>query len=296
MARPLLCCALLAPLLATALQVWDNVLVRSRTAALERSVEELGGSHFLLDRQAVKPRCLLRNSLDELLHSVGDSSRYVEFWTREDWINLDVHRDVDEFLHRRSGEMRTPNHAHVLYVDIGSHCQGPTALFLENEAASINRVVSVPAVSMRLLRFQGHIIHAVPRPALAMLDPDLGGSNHEIFSRIRDDAKLNTTFKRRVILFNTWEEPPEEVVMLPVAEGPEVESAVADKALWTTINVEVVPEEQDWVRMKLLQVGVGSRRVRPRLSSIELQVNPFAITALQSSGQVFQVCAREKQA
>ena len=86
MARPLLCCALLAPLLATALQVWDNVLVRSRTAALERSVEELGGSHFLLDRQAVKPRCLLRNSLDELLHSVGDSSR---------WFNIDV--DVDEF-------------------------------------------------------------------------------------------------------------------------------------------------------------------------------------------------------
>ena len=101
MARPLLCCALLAPLLATALQVWDNVLVRSRTAALERSVEELGGTHFLLDRQAVKPRCLLRNSLDELLHSVGDSSRYVEFWTREDWINLDV--DVDECLQQESG-------------------------------------------------------------------------------------------------------------------------------------------------------------------------------------------------
>lgn len=296
MARPLLCCALLAPLLATALQVWDNVLVRSRTAALERSVEELGGSHFLLDRQAANPSCLLRNTLDELLHSVGDSSRYVEFWARADWINLDVHRDVDEFLHRRSGEMRTPNHAHVLYIDIGPDCQGPTVLFLENDNQSINRVVTVPAASLRLLRFQGHIVHAVPRPALAMLDPDIGGSNHEIFSRIRDDAKLNATFKRSVVLFNTWgDQPPEEVIMLPEAEGPKVESSVADKALWTTICTNVVPEEQDWVRMKLRQVGVGSRRVRP-LSSIELNVNPSIKIALQASGQVFQVCAREKQA
>ena len=35
----------------------------------------------------------------------------VEWWARDEWINLDAHRDIDELLARQGGPHRTPNHA-----------------------------------------------------------------------------------------------------------------------------------------------------------------------------------------
>jgi len=64
----------------------------------------------------------------------------------------------------------------------------------------------------------GDRLHAVPRPTLAYIDPALGGSNHVLWTRKRKKADglcpEGTVFRRSVLLFNTWVEPPAAVPLL----------------------------------------------------------------------------------
>jgi hypothetical protein len=106
-----------------------------------------------------------------------------------------------------------------LYLQIGPSVEGPTLLFLNNYTS----LISVPAVNGRLLRFDGTSVHAVPRPALAYIDEEEGGSNHEIFNRIRrpegEETDETTLFLRSVLLFNTWNDPtPPFQVKLELSE------------------------------------------------------------------------------
>ena len=57
------------------------------------------------------------------------------------------------------------------------------------------------------------MFHSVPRPAMAYLDEEEGGSNHEIFTRIRKQEgeeegeelkNEKSIYRRSVLLFNTW--------------------------------------------------------------------------------------------
>jgi hypothetical protein len=70
----------------------------------------------------------------------------------------------------------------------------------------------------RLLRFAGNRMHAVPRPTLAYLDPALGGSNDVLWTRKRRKADgscdESTIYRRSVLLFNSWAEPPTNVPLL----------------------------------------------------------------------------------
>lgn len=73
----------------------------------------------------------------------------------------------------------------------------------------LERLTIVPAVTGRLLRFDGHLLHAVPRPALAYLDAEEGGSNLEVWTRRRPNPNdpadpERTNCRRSVLLFNTW--------------------------------------------------------------------------------------------
>jgi hypothetical protein len=147
---------------------------------------------------------------------------------REEWLNLEAHRDLDENLWKQSKIHSTPNHAHVLYLTIGKDVRGPTVVLhdsgekaAEAEAKQQARnqfdaITVVPAVSGRLLRFEGHMMHAVCRPPLAYLNPADGGSNVFLWTRIRPnpndplDPELNE-LRRSVLLFNTWDSAPLEL-------------------------------------------------------------------------------------
>ena len=123
---------------------------------------------------------------------------------------------------------RYPSNGHVLYLQVGSEVKGPTCVFPsrssggdllqnsehEDDTDTCNtegphhdrnediKLVTVPAVSGRLLRFDGQDLHAVPRPHdIWMLPFVKGGAEY----------KPEEVWGRSVILFNVWpgeEEPP----------------------------------------------------------------------------------------
>jgi hypothetical protein len=128
-------------------------------------------------------------------------------------------------FHDQTGGYRYPSHGHVLYLQIGRDVKGPTVVFpgyssggdlySKNECANNNdsidkeaktvQMISIPAVSGRLLRFNGKDIHAVPRPHDLWLLPFVSGSA---------DFEPEEQWGRSVILFNIWpgeEDPPLDV-------------------------------------------------------------------------------------
>ena len=194
-------------------KVWNDIVDPLFLAKIDKSAQSAGLSHRVINRAT--NTYTINNNIESLIHStliqLNDTSSYVEYWWRDEWINLDAHADVDELLARQGGELRYPNHGHVLYLQIGSDVQGPTVLLLNNYSV----LITVPAVSNRLLRFKGDVIHAVPRPPLAYIDSELGGTNHELWTRIRRiDCEVSdetTIYRRSVLLFNTWDTPPLDV-------------------------------------------------------------------------------------
>lgn len=122
-----------------------------------------------------------------------------------------------------SNGFRFPTNGHVLYLQVGSEVKGPTCIFpsrssggdllQSNEQACTTeddnnhengdvKLITVPAVSGRLLRFEGRDLHAVPRPYdIWMLPFVKGGAEY----------KPEEVWGRSVILFNVWpgeEDPP----------------------------------------------------------------------------------------
>ena len=75
----------------------------------------------------------------------------------------------------------------------------------------VDRLVVCPARAGRLLRFAGDTYHSVPRPANAYLDWDAGGTGGRIHTRAprTPGDHESTAMRRSVILFNTWQDPPE---------------------------------------------------------------------------------------
>ena len=190
-----------------------------------------GLGHTVYDR-SISPRSSIESVCNSILTTLNDDSKYIEYWWRDEWIHLDAHKDVDEHLAKKTSPpvIRYPLNGHVLYLDIGRDVLGPTCLFFEKASSvssptpsssvsfpslPISEMAIVPAVTGRLLRFDGDIMHAVPRPALGYLDPEDGGSNLEIWSRpkridgVIDDE--STIYRRSVLLFNTWNELPLDV-------------------------------------------------------------------------------------
>ena len=145
--------------------------------------------------------------------------RYVEYWWRDVVQMLPAHRDIDEDYGRRhqipvalgSDEkfavQRCPTAGHVLYVSVVAS-QAPTVVwqekgdFASGAPRELDKLVVVPAVSNRLLRFRGDCLHAVCHPAWAFLDT----ATPALADKDPDHMKQNG--RRAVLLFNTWEEPP----------------------------------------------------------------------------------------
>jgi len=275
-------------------RVWDGVLApqgpaASTTTLLETSLDGLGLAHFVYARKR-RPTNVVEGTLEEILKELGDDAPYVEFWSRAEWINLELHKDVDEYRAKRRDEgwsLRYPSNGHVLYVSVGDDVRGPTLVFDED----FTQMVSCPAKSNRLLRFDGNAPHAVPRPALAFLDPEEGGSNLEIFSRVRDEASRFPSLKRRVLLFNTWQERPEQVEEMQQSEvtpATASSSAAVSMSLWSPVPVDASPtDEEKLIRLKVLLLGDRRRRLlRPESSSVDFLAPEGVKQILQSRDAV----------
>jgi hypothetical protein len=98
----------------------------------------------------------------------------------------------------------------VLYLQVGRQVRGPTCLFPHRSSGGdlirgnkVLDVVTVPAVVGRLLRFEGSMLHAVPRPTDLWLLPFVQGVAMN---------EPEEEWGRSVILFNTWlGSPPKDV-------------------------------------------------------------------------------------
>ena len=197
------------------------------------------------------PLTPLEQAIDSILTALGDEYPIVEYWSRSEYLNLDAHADIDEGHLESEGLLRYPQWAHVLYLDVEDGVRGPTCVFsdklggwdilpptgddgapVRGEDASIVKLVTIPAVKGRMLRFGGRAMHAVPRPADRWLLSDeherwlrLEVDNSDIFAEddefdndedlwLEDDfdddnhMDLHMEQVRSVLLFNTWRDIP----------------------------------------------------------------------------------------
>eukprot|EP00980_Cylindrotheca_fusiformis_P003853 scaffold858_cov123-Cylindrotheca_fusiformis.AAC.29 len=170
---------------------------------------------------------------------MGDKTQRVEYWSRDEYMNIDVHADIDEVMLESEGSVRCPLVGHVLYLQVKDGLKGPTCVFPgERTGWGLNEgnsngdrkdLVIVPAVEGRILRFPGSAMHAVPCPANRWL------LNQEAEKAVRneeenydetdddddDEIEEDDDIERSVLLFNTWadDEPPPRGVCGDIATG-----------------------------------------------------------------------------
>ena len=162
------------------LRVLDNVFSNASVDALRAFSEahyRTSSSDTRFFVRGAPKKNLLEAALDSFLDAVGDSSAVVEYWRRGRWEHVQAHYDLDELLARR-GRYAHPINGHVLYLDVGDLVVGPTALFWTDTSVPDghhrHRLTTVPAVRGRVLRFNGSLLHAVPRPHDAWLLAERG--------------------------------------------------------------------------------------------------------------------------
>ena len=241
-------------------KVWDNTLRPETVSILHNQASQRGLGHSIFkrssDRSILSP---IEQTLDNLLTSLNDTSPIVEYWSRQEWRHIEAHADIDELLVRDQQKQQTPmndltfrfpKNGHVLYLQVGSSVQGPTCLFPKchfgsdllgktddkNDNNEVS-VITVPAVPSRLLRFQGDLLHAVPRPADLWFRKFVVGTG---------ETEPEEEWGRSVILFNTWrDEDDGPLNVLP--ESINEETSVTDRTKLEARSVE------EWQEMPIHQ-------------------------------------------
>jgi len=214
--------------------VWDQVLSVETCKNLHSSAcsnRLLSDSHRVFRK--TQPTNYIENVLDSILCTIDttmdtpNNHVYVEYWTRQEWKHIEAHADVDENLAKEQEklqlkatlEYRYPKHGHVLYLEVGNQVRGPTCLFPHRSSGGAliqgdKRIdlITVPAVAGRLLRFEGSMLHAVPRPTDLWLLPFVQGASPK---------EPTEEWGRSVILFNTWYDIPPKDVPLSIKKMKE---------------------------------------------------------------------------
>ena len=192
----------------------------------------------------------LELAIDSALSALNDTSRVVEYWSREEYLNIDTHADIDEGALEDEGQIRCPKAGHVLYLQVDEGVRGPTFVFdkmggwnreeSEESDKGATEMVTVPCVPGRILRFDGRAMHAVPRPFDRYLLSDkeekiLRAEEEDEFyddDDFSDDDEIEDDYDqcldddddddelRSVLLFNTWSDgPPPRFVDADFASG-----------------------------------------------------------------------------
>lgn len=231
-------------------------------------LQPAGRSHHYFSRGA--PTNQLELALDSYLGAAADRAPYVEYWTRQRWMHIGAHADIDEWRPKSAPDacVRYPASAHVLYLDVGRCVRGPTCVWEGDDASPFaGGMVVVPAVTGRVLRFEGSLQHAVPRPADVWLDAN----------PVRECGSQED-FIRSVVLFNTWEEPPHGIGQRNDVDDRRVPSPklvrCMPRAAWRKIAPAMPPaaRAQDAGVMRLQLLGDTARR-DGRDDALDLPVN-----------------------
>ena len=195
-----------------------------------------GSSIFTRPPHNERPLTPLEHAIDSALVELDDASKLVEYWSRDEYMNIDAHADIDEVQLEEERIIRCPKVAHVLYLQVQTGLRGPTCVFPDKKKGwgigiddgGIVDLVTVPAVQGRILRFPGSAMHAVPRPANRWLlsreeeralrdqeqkeqylkESSLEEEDDDEWDE--DDDEDEDEVERSVVLFNTWphDEPP----------------------------------------------------------------------------------------
>ena len=223
-------------------QVFENTFEPSTCEMLHYLAEEHnertgdGSSFFTRPPNNEKPLTPIEHAIDSALIEMGDKTKRVEYWSRDEYMNIDAHADIDEAFLEDEGTVRCPLVGHVLYLQVKRGLHAPTCVFPNeklgwglNEAAAAEaetdsvekELVIVPAVEGRILRFQGSAMHSVPNPTHrwllskqeesqlrkedAICDEDDGddGDDWSEEDDIYEDEE-DEEIERSVLLFNTW--------------------------------------------------------------------------------------------
>jgi len=210
--------------------------------SLKKSGEET--TIFFRPPHNVTSLTLLEQALDSALTALQDnSSHYVEYWSRQEYMNMDAHVDIDEaaaatsFHDSNNHNLDCPTASHVLYLQLDAppphRLVGPTCVFpqqtvrwTKNDPNGMD-LVTIPAVQGRLLRFPGNAMHAVPCPPHRWLlteheeqllrmqeeeedddddDDDCDDDDDDADDDDADDdeEEEEEEMERSVLLFNTW--------------------------------------------------------------------------------------------
>jgi hypothetical protein len=118
------------------------------------------------------------------LDTSDQDDMYVEYWSRQDHLNLDTHCDIDErSLDYEEDTLKFPSFSHILYLKV-TVPKGPTCIWedeteqwsshdsihpsdsstITTETSTHVPLITIPAVEGRLVRFPGNLFHAVPKP------------------------------------------------------------------------------------------------------------------------------------
>jgi hypothetical protein len=222
------------------IHVWDNVLSNEAMAELHRACLDRRLKRGSEASESVRfpwptPDIHRRNAVEQVLSSILDELHsthtttstseeepvfFVEYWDRQEWMSIDAHADQDEVNFNKALEtglpamVRHPIYGHVLYLNHqDAPFLRPTLVFANTStggdlvtAASRHDIEMfvVPNLPGRLLRFQGHLLHAVPRPADMYVNSPPPNTHLE-------------RLQRNVILFNLWpaKDPPGIDVTIP---------------------------------------------------------------------------------
>lgn len=234
------------------IRVFDGTFAPDALAILRQAGEQRSHSFTsVFDRGLAVPgkpqhggRTIIETALTSVLDELRDTSRYVEYWWRGESKGMDAHRDVDEALCRSSrvgdaGVQRCPVNGHVLYLEVGPSVRGPTCVWEEVPATAETAAAArarggderagrprdlcalhvVPARDGRLLRFEGHMLHSVAGPLAGWLPSGWREAGWEAATGVVAPVPS----RRAVLLFNTWDVPPE----LPSPNEPAAAKAVA---------------------------------------------------------------------
>eukprot|EP00747_Dinoflagellata_sp_TGD_P218515 gnl/TRDRNA2_/TRDRNA2_90752_c0_seq2.p1 gnl/TRDRNA2_/TRDRNA2_90752_c0~~gnl/TRDRNA2_/TRDRNA2_90752_c0_seq2.p1 ORF type:complete len:622 (-),score=81.25 gnl/TRDRNA2_/TRDRNA2_90752_c0_seq2:31-1896(-) len=242
-------------------QVWDGVLdehtaAEMRDLLMSRDEETYmdGVTHFI-DRQKPISSSTTEDAIGNILRSIvdeiGDGSRYIEWWWRSEWIPMEAHRDLGqgEGEDGRAQELKCPCFAHVLYLAVDSEVRGPTCVFQDrglnidtNEQSTnpVERIAVVPAVPGRVLRFQGDLLHSVPRPTSQYLDTDEIGHSvdgDDVQEDVHDDGTSEEELK------NARENDERLTKLLEEMQQKKVPDAGTYKAIVAMCEVDQWPRQ-----------------------------------------------------
>ena len=227
-------------------QVFDNVVSPVvanvlHYLAFEQSLRSNGDTClFVRPPYNNKPLTPLEHFIDSVLNTTETTKasadcRVVEYWSREEYMNIKAHVDIDEnSLHY--GRLDCPETSHILYLSVQDGLKGPTCIFptekgswtTETDREGVVDLITIPAVSGRMVKLPGNAMHAVPCPptrwllkqeeehALTSLEEeeeddweDEEDEEDDEDEEAEDDGAEELEddedeIERSVLLFNTW--------------------------------------------------------------------------------------------